>query len=643
MAERFNQRTQIRQSNLSSGASSALMDMSRQFEGFRQQASQARREKVQEESFKAGQASLEKGEKPEFKEERFFGGVAAKAYNKGLMASYLADVANSNREELARIERENGDDPAAYQQAVEAQRLALEQNVDPAALPDVLGQFDKYASNGVIRVRDREFTRRRKENIESAVANADSLANESAVLNRNGDPEGAALRLQELQGHLASAVDAELMTEEQAKLAFRNAEREASEQGKRRFYDELVESQGFDAAFDELEKDSKRVPKGWEPDEWDSYIASQQSDLNQKLSRTQREAKASAADIKKAQDFTDIESRINGDERVVLNVKAVDAYYTERIAPLTDNLPPAEKNAILTQFVDKTKIVPLSMRNQASSFIQSGNPELMQEAITLADSLDEVAGADEILNPNQRVFGKLAADLMANLSPAEAVRLASQATDPKDKGRIELVDEKLKKVKDKAQNYQEAALDIFGGFLGIGAPEADDITKAQMGKEYGDLYESYLRNGADESQAAELAKGAVQRNWSEWEGRAIKYSPATYYSIDGDSGYVMDQLFQDVNSQNAFTENIPRENIILIPNDQTAKGASLGRPSYGVTVIDPSGQLVPMDNMWMPDMEGEIEKRKTESVAKAKQRRIEAMQKGMIKTDTKKALTRGSF
>jgi hypothetical protein len=643
MAERFNQRGVIRQSNLSTGVSSGLMALTQRFNQFSQQASQERRQRVQEESFKAGQSSLEEGERPEFKEERFFGGVSAKAFNKGLMSTYLADVSNSNREELAAIERENGDDSIAYQEAVAAQRAALEKEVDPAALPDVLGQFDKYASNGTIRVQDREFTKRRRAGIESAVANAESLSNEAAAMNRNGDQEGAALRLQELQGHLAGAVDAELLTTEQAATAFREAERESAEQGKRKFYDDLVESDGFDAAFDKLEEDSKRIPKGWKPDEWDSYIADQQSDLNRKLSRTQREAKASATEIKKNRDFADIERRIDGDERVVLNARAVDAYYNERIAPITDNLDPAQKNAVLTQFVDKTKIVPLSMRNQASSFIQSGNPELMKEAIMLADSLDEVPGAGEIFSPNQRVFGMLAVDLSANLEAAEAVRLARQATDPKDNGRIDIVNNNLKKVKDKSESYQDAAVGIFGGFWSIGAPDVDDITRAQMGAEYGSLYESYLKAGADESQAADLAKGAIQRNWREWEGRIMKYAPDTYYSVDGDSSYVMDQLFLDVNKENIFPENIPRDRIILISNDYTARGASAGLPTYGVTVIDQSGRLVTMDRMWAPDQAGEIEKRKTETVAKAKQRRIEAMQKGLLSDDTKGSLTRGSF
>jgi hypothetical protein len=56
MAERFNQRGVIRQSNLSTGVSSGLMALTQRFNQFSQQASQERRQRVQEESFKAGQS-----------------------------------------------------------------------------------------------------------------------------------------------------------------------------------------------------------------------------------------------------------------------------------------------------------------------------------------------------------------------------------------------------------------------------------------------------------------------------------------------------------------------------------------------------------------------------------------------------------
>ena len=634
MVKRFDQTGVLATVDLRTGGVQALQQEARSLSGLSQSFArfeQQRRQKKAEEAFQEGRQAHARGE-TEKKEETFFGGIEAKAFNRGLRAGYEADLSNDNREMLAKIERENGTDSQAYADAVAAHRQALQQEVDPAVLPDVLERFDTYSTAGLIRVQDAQAKADRSRNIESVNAQIESLGNEAAVFARNGDPEAAAQRMLEASQAVENAVTAGFMSKEEGETAFRELNREATEQSIRNEFDGIIESQGFDAAFDELDKRSKRVPKGWTPDEWDAFIADEQADINRALSRQLKQTKQTAAEIKKEADFSDIEARIKGDDRVVVNEKAVDAYYQERVLPLVQNLPPEQKNTVITSFVDRTKVVPLGLRNEVSSFIRSGNPELMAEAVTLADRLDEVPGAGEIVNTGERVFAKLAVDLSANLEPNEAIRLARQATDPKDKARIDTVNQQLKEMKDKATTYQEAAKGIFTSFWGSD-PSFDAITLAKMGKEYGDLFESYRRAGADESGAEELAKGVIQRNWGEWEGRVMKYPPSTYYDVEGDSSYVMDQLVKDVKSESLFGFPVTRENIILVPNEESARGATIGQPSYGVTVIDENGQLIPLEKMWRPDRQAEIDRIKAENVKQAKERRISQLKRSAARQE----------
>lgn len=643
MVKRFEQTGVLTPVDVRTGGVQALQQEARSLSGLSQSFArfeEQRRQKKADEAFQAGRVAHAKGETDK-KEETFFGGIEAKSFNRGLRAGYEADLSNDNREELARIERENGTDSAAYSEAVTAQRVALQQNVDPAVLPDVMERFDTYSTAGLIRVQDAQARADNARNQDSVNAQIESLGNEAAVFARNGDPESSAQRLLEASQAVENAVTAGFMSQKDGDDAFRELNREATEQSIRNEFDGIIESQGFDAAFDELDKRSKKVPGGWTPDEWDAFIADEQADINRALSRQLKQTKQTATEIKKEADFSDIEARIKGDDRVVVNEKAVDSYYQERVLPLVQNLPPEQKNTVITSFVDRTKVIPLGLRNEVSSFIRSGNPELMSEAVTLTDRLDEVPGAGEIVNTNERVFAKLAVDLSANLEPNEAVRLARQATDPKDKARVDTVNQQLKDIKDKATVYQEAAQGIFTSFWGTD-PSFDAITSAKMGKEYGDLFESYRRSGADEAQAAELAKGGIQRNWGEWQNRVMKYPPATYYEVEGDSSYVMDQLVKDVKSENLFGFSVSKDNIILVPNEETARGASIGQPTYGVTVIDDNGQMIPLENMWKPDSQAEIDRIKNENVSQSKARRIKILQDQAEDMETIKALQKAS-
>jgi len=630
MVQRFDQTEQLQIGSTRTGAAGGLMALGQKFEGIRNQFLQAAEQEATEQAIQEGQAAFKPGEKPQFKDEDvFFGRTTAKAFNKGLRAQYMAGLSNDVRKDLAELERSNPDDVTSFTEMASGVRAALEQEVDPSVLPQVLQQFDQYATGAQIRVANNQFEKQRADSISQTNEAITNIGEDAARLARAGDMESAKLSLQEARGHLNQAVEAEFMTQEEANEAFKGLQREAIEQENKGKFEDLAESEGFEAAFEELDRISTAVPKGWTPDQWDKYIIDQQATLNRKLNRQVKEAQATKKELEKQQNFADIESRVAGDERIVVNAKAVDQYYQERVLPQIESLPPEQRQAVTAEYIDALKVVPSSVKNQTSSFIRSGNPELMAEAAQMVDRLDETPGvAEDIVSPNERAFAQITTDLMANMEPEEAVRLGIQATDPRDKARIDAVKSALKEeIKNPVDWSQDKAGAVYTNFFGVG-PEPDAMTLPQMGKEYHDAYEAYRLAGMDDTQAQDAAKGVIQRNWSEFEGKVMKYSPYQYYTpADGDNEYIMDQLVSDVNTDN-FSD-IPRENIILVSDDETARKASLGKPDYRVKVIQPNGELFTYSDKfrWAPDMQGELERRKTENATQALDRRKQHMQR----------------
>ena len=597
MAQRFDEFVNLQFNDPGTGAASGLMNLSRQFQGFRDRAFETHKRQVVEEQTAEGRAAFVKGQAPEFKEEGFIGGVSARAYNAGLKSAYLASLSNDLTEDLATIERENEADSAGYNSAISAHRAALEQEVDPSVLPEVLANFDKFATMGSVRVQDTEFRNQRKAQVKAVNDAVDSAASEAARLARNLDLEGAAAHLVNAKNQLQLGVDAEVYTQDEADAIFAGHQREAIEQENRANFEALVDTRideyrasglspndaldrSIKDAYRELDRIAGKPPKGWDAEEWAGYIKSQQAELSAKERRLKQDDKAAKAEISKQNDFADIDARLKGGtegERIVLNEKRVDEYYQERLMPLLDTLPPEARDTAIANYVDKTKVMPASLKKQVTSYIRSDNPELIAEASKLANRLDEIPGmADNIASTNERAFAETVVDLMANMEAPEAVALARQATDPRDKARIEAVNNEIKEqfkgslAPKESDWYKEQAADVFSKFWGSD-PSVDPLHVDQMGKEWGDSYKAYRRAGLDEDKAGELANGSIKRNWSVFNGKVMKYSPDAYYGTpDGDNEYILEQLAKDI-SEDSLRE-VSSEDIILIPDEITARG-----------------------------------------------------------------------
>lgn len=105
-----------------------------------------------------------------------------------------------------------------------------------------------------------------------------------------------------------------------------------------------------------------------------------------------------------------------------------------------------------------------------------------------------------------------------------------------------------------------------------------------------------------------MAENTVKRNWSVFNGYAMKYSPENYYAVAGSSDYITEQLFNDITKENIFAEPVKRDEIMLLSTERTARTASGGLPEYRVVIVK-DGSITPLQGYyWKPDTEKERER-----------------------------------
>ena len=276
-------------------------------------------------------------------------------------------------------------------------------------------------------------------------------------------------------------------------------------------------------------------------------------------------------------------------------------------------MPLEVKQAEQAHFVNRMKSIPKSMKMELSNSINSNNPDLITEAALMIDRIDDIEGVVNQIPESDQAYVNTVVNLLPNMSPAEAIKMARQATDPKDMARIEMVKAQIKeqfKKENKVLSYIDRATDALDpGLFAIG-PDVDEVSGAQMGKEYGQMYEAFRQAGMSEDDAFSKADKMIKRNWGETSvlgvDRVMKYPPEMYYQINGDVSWVKKQLVKDIKKREGedfFSDGVTAKDIHLVSNDATARTASVGTPSYFVKVMK-DGMFHNIWN-WVPDREKE--------------------------------------
>ena len=686
--QRFTDKVQVQAQNTGTGFAQGASSVLQKLQKFGQstdrviaiQQAQAGLEEAE------GETDISKKREASLGEKILTGGVKTAAYNKALETSYLAGISNDTREQIAAIEAENPNDITLFNEKVSAYIAGMSKEVDPSVREQVLQFADNQVTNARIRVHGN--TIRKNKQIAAAESNKaiETFGQDAAKLAREGNVIGSAEAVQNAFTVIDSMVESEDLLPDQAARMKRGIEREASEQSLRLQFDGLIESEGVQAAFDRLEELEEKPAKGWTPDEWDTFVRSQRADITGEAVRLQKQNAGNK--ILHAKEVSDLkimastgvnlqgepvtpskiigeaerlfsEGKLTGNERaniiggvineqkqqaenafvkqkvarrlagdavLDLTQKDVDLTWNEDLAPEVNQLPPEAKNATIAEFVNSTKIIPSAVNTEIKNGLISDDPEVVAQAAGLIDRLDSVRGiADEKLTPNERAFANAVTGLMQNMEPAEAIKLARENTNPNDQGRI---DARVSQIKDEKwrDKYTDEVEGEFAGFFG----DLDPVALGQMSKEYGVLFEEHFKAGMDYGAARDKAFQLLERNWKSTnataKSRTMKYAPEDYYSVNGSVEYIQKDLSKSVRSASLGLPEFEAEDLVLISDQQTAREAAAGKPSYLVMIDRGDEGLFPLIKYrYIPNMQEQLETVKSENEKRLEQERGQAI------------------
>lgn len=321
-------------------------------------------------------------------------------------------------------------------------------------------------------------------------------------------------------------------------------------------------------------------------------------------------------------------ARLDGDNLIVMNKKDVDFFYKRNVQDDIETLPPEAQNMANANFIQLTRSIPSQVKEKLSSQVLSGDPEQIKQASGLIDRIDEIPGlADLAVDANQRAFIDNVVSLSQSMEPEQAVKIARELSDPRDKARIEAREELIKTEKLR-EDYPDKVENAFEGLFG-GDFLVDNVNKQAVEAEYANLFEAFFKGGMSEDAADAKATEILQTNWRESDFGFMKHRPEDYYSIAGETDYIKDQLIKDLRKDFIGTK-FKKDDVFLLSDDETSRKAAQGRPDYRVIVVDDNGQFVNFPGRWAPDPSIEQKRQEEENLTQLEKRRKRAIELSKI-------------
>ena len=284
--------------------------------------------------------------------------------------------------------------------------------------------------------------------------------------------------------------------------------------------------------------------------------------------------------------------------------KDADEYYEKHYEPKVVAADPVTRKEADVNLVRSLKKVPAKMKSELNALVASQDPNNIALAAQYADGFDDIPGLlDSTFDKNTQAMMETVVDLLPNMKPNEAVQLAQKITDPRDRARIDAISEQLKEKK--IEDYQSEVKSEMEGWLWFG-PDVKSFNQDQLTSEYKSVYEAFRKEGLSVGKAKDKAVKTLRRNWKEFNGYIMRYSPVDFYAVNGETDYIMKQLVKDVATETIGATPIEKKDLFLVSDERTSREASTGKPTYRVFYRDESGSIIPMMGFrWSPDIEGE--------------------------------------
>lgn len=641
-------------SNPNAGAAAAANTLADTLQSFGKYATGVHKRQRLEEVTAEAQAVTPGVEAPE---QRTSATISGRAYNDIVMAGHQAAIKNDYAKRITELTSEHAGDPVAFSKNVDAYKKGLLNTVDPSVRENVALDFDMATIRPMQAIKNNHEKAVLAESVNSMIDSVNTMSDEAAGAARSGDydvmnhnAEQVELAAQRLDGMgefgKADKIRADLAERMDKQIVLGKADTAIQDGEGNAFIKSFIENPPEDLTPEQVDAhaatmismNSRFKAVQAEEDSQASIALSREisnlkiqantglgdpeqihkrteelfntGDINEaeRTSILTKLLNADAARAKDAIDFAAVGKRLEGDDSVVVDPALQDKFYTDYYAKQFEGQPASVIEALNVDYVDRMKRVPTALKDQLQTYAISGDAGLIREAANLIDKVDQTPGlVESVFNPERQAFVQTVLELSGSLTGVEAVQLAQKLTDPNDKARIEtrsqyIKDEKL------SLDYRDKAQDIFdGGWFGA-STSLDDISGDQVSKEYGQLFEAYYKSGMSQDKAEQEAAKRVQRNWSTFNGRVMKYAPDSFYSVAGSSDYIMTQLVKDVNDNLATEEAITKEQLVLISTEETSRTATQGQPVYRIGIVKDGGFQHAELPGWMPDVDAEVKR-----------------------------------
>ena len=621
-------------------------------------------ERGQEAGVASGMEAAEEGQAPETKE-GFLSAISIydQAYNKAALNAYSSGIRVDGKKKLFELEEQYADDPDPV--AFQSDFNGYMKGVTEGLPEDIAADLRLRLTEDAMRVQGRLADAQRQRQFDLATANLNeeltTLADEQARAAREGDDT----RVQELQAQIenigldnAGIIDpaaySKFTSEQEDRLIVQSnlgqldrailgnedlPLKERIEKGRdilktvmsspiegltpeqqsqlesqmatrlNKLESQLVEE---DTAFGiQLSDYEVQVASGnidpvdvdQQANEW--YTAerisySQMTSLKKAArSAVSKRAETAAVNVQITRQFTD-----KRDPYYVPDQSDINKYYDEIYAPAQEGATPEQRMLTDAIFIQKTRMIPSTVKNQTNSYLLSGDPALIMQAAQLIDRVDETPGMfDQITNVQTKAFASNMVRLMEVMDPKEALRLSQQLTDPADQNRVTARRDQIK-----TEKYNEKYVDWTRKIVG----ETNPTSFQNAVNQYQTIFESYYLAGSDEDSARAQATKMIQSNYTESTFGDMMYAPEQYYAVNGSVEYMRDEIDTLIRAEMPNMQ-FDKDNIYLLTDDYTARTATEGAPQYRVLILDDDGIFQQRSGYFVPDIEGQEAKLRAES------------------------------
>ena len=291
------------------------------------------------------------------------------------------------------------------------------------------------------------------------------------------------------------------------------------------------------------------------------------------------------------------ELRGDGDPFFTPTTSEVNNFYNDSYRPKFEGGTIEQRLLADYNFIKQVDRVPDGIKMSVNGMLQSGNPEEVLQAARFLDRVDEVPGKAKavVSNENRAFAGQLVQYMNAGIPGDKAYTLAQKYIREDAAERLKVRTEQIKKEFDEdISEWVEESTGLKPGDRGF----------ADARKQYQDLFNAQYLEGAEVEPSKNFANRVMTSNYKESIFGPMMYPPEDYWADDnGSVEYMKRAIAYEVRLENPDIQFNEGEDIFLLTDDETARKASVGTPTYRVMIRDSNGELVVRSGRFDPSDE----------------------------------------